>query len=67
VARGVALVPSDQVEAIDARTGVLLGRAPLAGVVELLCDESLNAWGIDADGVLAAAHLETHLSVVRSA
>jgi hypothetical protein len=60
----VVLVASEQVDALDARTGALLGRAPLHAPVRLLSDASLHAWGLDGDGVVTAVRLETHLSVV---
>ena len=64
VARGVALVPSEEVAAIDARTGAFLGGVPIPAPVRLVCDAALNAWGVDAEGVITAVRLETHLSVL---
>ncbi len=64
VARGVALVPGEQVEALDVSTGKALGHARLSAPVRLLADAELNAWGMDAEGVVTAVRLETHLSVV---
>ena len=65
VARGVALVPSERVDAIDPRSGALLGEVPIPEPVELLASAALDAWGVDVDGIVTAARLETHLSVVR--
>jgi outer membrane protein assembly factor BamB len=65
VARGVALVPSQRVEAIDPQSGALLGELPVTEPIELICGASLDAWGIDADGLVTAARLETHLSLIR--
>ncbi len=64
VARGVALVPGEQVEALEVATGKVLGHASLAAPVRLLADAELNAWGMDAEGLVTAVRLETHLSVV---
>jgi outer membrane protein assembly factor BamB len=64
VARGVALVASEQVDALDVRTGALLGHAPIHAPVRLLSDAALRAWGMDGDGVVTAVRLETHLSVL---
>jgi outer membrane protein assembly factor BamB len=64
VARGVALVPDDGVAALDAATGVPLGRAPMPPPVRLVADAALRLWGMDVDGVVTALRLETHLSVV---
>ena len=64
VARGLALVPAEQVEVLDAATGRALGHARLTAPVRLLADAHLNAWGMDAEGVVTAVRLETHLSVI---
>ena len=64
VVRGVALVPGEQAEALDAASGKPLGQARLTAPVRLLADADLNAWGMDAEGVVTAVRLETHLSVV---
>jgi hypothetical protein len=64
VTRGVVLVPGEQVEALEAATGKVLGNASLAAPVRLLADAELNAWGMDAEGVVTAVRLETHLSVL---
>ncbi len=50
--------------AVDAATGAVLGRAPLPGAVRLLCDATLQAWAMDGEGVVTAARVETHLSVL---
>ncbi|HEX9290742.1 MAG TPA: PQQ-binding-like beta-propeller repeat protein [Anaeromyxobacteraceae bacterium] len=64
VARGVALVPGEQVDALDAATGKLLGHARVPAPVRLVADAGLAAWGMDAEGVVTAVRLETHLSVL---
>ncbi len=64
VARGIALVPGEQVEALDAASGKVLGHARLTAPVRLVADAHLNAWGMDAEGVVTAVGLETHLSVL---
>lgn len=64
VARGVALVASEHVDAVDVAAGTVLGRAPLPGAVRLLCDARLQAWAMDGEGVVTAARVETHLSVL---
>jgi outer membrane protein assembly factor BamB len=64
VARAVALVPGEQVAALDVSTGDVLGHAPIAAPARLLADAELNAWGMDAAGVVTAVRLERRLSVV---
>ncbi len=64
VARGVALVPGEGVAALDAATGELLGELPLPAPVRLAASPSLDAWSVDAAGVVTAARLETHLSLL---
>ncbi len=65
IARGVALVASERVDAIDPQSGALLGEVPIPEPLELICGPSLDVWGLDADGLVTAARLETHLSLVR--
>ncbi|HVI74639.1 MAG TPA: PQQ-binding-like beta-propeller repeat protein [Anaeromyxobacteraceae bacterium] len=64
VARGVALVPGEGVEALELATGRPLGQAHLGTPVRLAADAELNLWALDAGGALCAARLATHLSVV---
>ena len=64
VARGIALVAAEQVDALDAATGKVLGHARITAPVRLLADARLDAWGMDAEGLVTAVSLETHLSVV---
>lgn len=67
VARGVALVAGEQVEALAVDDGEKLGEVPIAAPFRLLADAALRIWGIDAAGVVTAVRLETHLSLVPSA
>jgi outer membrane protein assembly factor BamB len=64
VLRGVALVGSEDLTALDAATGYPLGHARLAAPARLLADGELNAWGIDAEGLVTAVQLHAHLSVL---
>jgi hypothetical protein len=64
VLRGVALVGSEELTALDAATGYPLGHARLTAPVRLLADGELNAWGIDAEGLVTAVQLQTHLGVL---
>jgi len=64
VARGVALVAGEHLEALDASTGELLGEVPLAAPVRLASDPGLHLYGMDAAGVVTCERLETHLSVL---
>ena len=64
LAGGVVLVAAEHVEALDVVSGRTLGHARLIAPTRLLADEHLNAWGMDAEGVVTAVKLETHLSVV---
>jgi len=52
------------VDALDAATGKLLGHARVPAPVRLVADAGLAAWGMDAEGVVTAVRLETHLSVL---
>ncbi len=63
-ARGLALVPGERTLALDTATGRELGDAGLTSPVRLLANGALNAWGMDADGIVTAVRLETHLSVL---
>ncbi len=64
IGRGVALVAGEHVDALDAATGKLLAQLPISAPVRLVADPALNAWGVDVEGVVTAARLETHLSVL---
>jgi len=64
VARGVALVAGEEVEALEVTTGRVLGTPRLGAPVRLVADAALHVWALDAEGVLAAARLATHLSVL---
>lgn len=63
-ARGVVLVPADEVEVLDAEGGVPVGRLPAHAPVRLSVDADLGAWALDADGLLSGARVRGHLSVV---
>ena len=64
VARGIALVPAEQVDVLDEATGERLGRAPLLAPIRLVGDAELRAWGLDAEGIVTACRLQRHLSVL---
>ncbi len=64
VARGIALVAGEEVEALEVATGRVLGGLRLGTPVRLAADAALHVWALDAEGVLAAARLTTHLSVL---
>jgi outer membrane protein assembly factor BamB len=63
-ARGIALVPSEGVAALDLESGAPLGAPDLTAPVRLVADRELRVWGMDAEGTVTALRLETHLSVV---
>jgi outer membrane protein assembly factor BamB len=64
VVRGTVLASGgDAVQALDARTGELLGTLP-AAAARLLADEGLAVAALDADGLATGWRLATHLSVV---
>jgi len=65
VARGtVVSVAGETVEALDARTGELVGSIPGLAPVRLSTDASLGIAAMDADGLATGWRLATHLSVV---
>jgi outer membrane protein assembly factor BamB len=64
VARGVALVAAEGVDALELATGRPLGHARLGSPARLASDAELNVWALDAGGALCAVRLATHLSVV---
>ena len=62
--RSVVVVPSEQVLVLDAATGALLGNIPVTAPSRLLVDGELRVQAAAADGLVTAARLRTHLSVV---
>jgi hypothetical protein len=63
-ARGVALVAGEQVLAVDPASGAVLGVARVGAPVRLAVTSELSLVAMDAAGVVSAARLATHLSVV---
>jgi len=63
-ARGLAIVPGEQVIAHDATSGTSLGAARLGAPVRLLVAPDLALHAMDAEGLVLAARLATHLSVL---
>lgn len=63
-ARGLVVVPADEVELLDAATGVPVGRLPAHAPSRLSVDDRLGAWALDAEGLLSGARVRGHLSVV---
>jgi outer membrane protein assembly factor BamB len=65
VARGTVIAAAgDGLEALDARTGELVGAVSGAAPVRLAADASLGIAALDVDGLAAGWRLSTHLSVV---
>jgi hypothetical protein len=64
VARGLALVAGEQVAVHDAARGTQLGAARVGTPVRLLVSPDLGLVAMDAEGLVAAARLATHLSVL---
>ncbi|HYQ81585.1 MAG TPA: PQQ-binding-like beta-propeller repeat protein, partial [Anaeromyxobacteraceae bacterium] len=64
VVRGVALVPSEGVEALDEDTGQRLGNVPGVAPARLLAGDDLSLQAVDAEGLVSAVRLEAHLSVL---
>ena len=62
--RGVVLVPSEHVDALDEATGAPLGAAAAVAPVRLLVDSDLSLHALDGEGLLTVLRLATHLSVV---
>lgn len=62
--RGVALVPSEAVEALDEATGRRLGVVPGVAPARLLAGDDLALQAVDAEGLITGTRLEAHLSVV---
>jgi outer membrane protein assembly factor BamB len=64
-ARGLLLVPSEEVEVLDEAGGRPVGRLSAPTPARLHVGDDLRVVGVDADGLAWAARLRTHLSVVR--
>jgi hypothetical protein len=62
--RGVVLVPSEGVEALDEETGRRLGHVPGLAPARLLAGDDLALHALDAEGLVTGVRLDTHLSVV---
>lgn len=62
--RGLVLVPSDEVEVLDARDGRPVGRLPGPAPAFLHVTPELRVLLVDADGLASAARLRGHLSLV---
>jgi hypothetical protein len=62
--RGVLLVPSEHVDALDEATGAPLGAAAAVAPASLLVDSDLSLHALDSEGLLTVLRLATHLSVV---
>jgi outer membrane protein assembly factor BamB len=62
--RGLIVVPAEEVDLLDARTGEEVGRLPVQAPARLSVDGDLATWALDAEGLLTAARLRGHLSVV---
>jgi PQQ-like domain len=64
VARGLAFVASEEVEVLELERGERLGRLPTQAPTSLLTTEDLSVWTLDGEGLLTAARLRGHLSVL---
>lgn len=65
VARGMVVAPAAEgIQALDARTGEIVGAIPGVAPVRLAVDASLGVAALDADGLATGWRLATHLSVV---
>jgi outer membrane protein assembly factor BamB len=64
VVRGVVLVPSEGVEALDEETGRRLGTVPGVAPARFLAAADLALHAVDAEGLVSGVRLEAHLSVV---
>ncbi len=62
--RGIALVPSEEVEVIDLERGERVGLVPVQAPASLIASDDLSTWALDGEGLLVAARLRGHLSVV---
>jgi hypothetical protein len=63
-ARGVILVPSEHVDVLDPATGAVIGVARAAAPAHLHVSADLSLVAMDADGLVTAQRLGTHLGVV---
>jgi hypothetical protein len=63
-ARGLLLVPSEEVEVLDEASGRPVGHLPVPTPACLHVGGDLQVVGLDADGLAWAARLRSHLSVV---
>jgi outer membrane protein assembly factor BamB len=65
IARGTVIAAvGEGIQALDARTGEIVGAIGGAAPVRLAADASLGVAAMDADGLAAGWRLATHLSVV---
>lgn len=65
VARGVVLIPGEQVRAVEPRGGQVLAEVRAgAGLVNLQADSRLGLYFLDEAGTLTAYQLTTHFTVV---
>ncbi len=63
-ARGLLLVPSEDVEVLDEAGGLPVGRLAAPTPARLHVGDDLRVVGVDADGLAWVARLRTHLSLV---
>jgi len=62
--RGLLVVAAEEVDLLDGTTGTPVGRLPIHAPSRLSVDGDLNAWALDAEGLVTGARLLGHLSVV---
>jgi outer membrane protein assembly factor BamB len=62
--RGLVVVPAEEVDVLDGRTGMAVGHLPAHAPARLLVDEELGAWTMDAEGLVTGARMRGHLAVV---
>jgi len=62
--RDLVLVPSEEVEVIDVERGDRVGLVPVQAPASMIASEDLSTWALDGEGLLVAARLRGHLSVV---
>ena len=63
-ARGLLLVPSEQVQVLDPATGAILGTARCGAPANLHVRADLSLVAMDGEGLVTALRLATHLGVV---
>jgi outer membrane protein assembly factor BamB len=63
-ARGLVLVPSEQVLVLDPTTGAVLGSARCGAPAHLHVGADLSVIAMDAEGLVTALRVATHLGVV---